>query len=79
MNQRGITVWINCSTSCLVARLGKEKQNRPLIKDLDDDQLHTYIMKKVGDRRIFYQQADVILTEDEISVENIIDRVSQLN
>jgi shikimate kinase len=79
MNQRGTTVWINCSTDCLVERLSKEKEKRPLIKDLDEEQLHTYIMKKVGDRRIFYVQASVILTEEDISVDNIIDRVSQLN
>jgi len=79
MNQKGTTVWINCSTNCLVQRLKHEKVKRPLIKDLDDDQLHTFIMKKIGDRRIFYQQAKIILTEDEISVEDIIDRVSQLN
>jgi shikimate kinase len=79
MNKKGTTVWINCSTTCLVERLHKDKEKRPLIKDLDDDQLHLYVMKKVGDRRIFYQQAKIILTEEEISIENIINRVSQLN
>lgn len=79
MNQKGTTIWINCSTSCLVDRLKDEKEKRPLIKDLDEEQLHIYVMKKVGDRRIFYQQAKIILTEEEVSVESIIDRVSQLN
>lgn len=79
MNKQGTTIWINCSTSCLVQRLKNEKAKRPLIKDLNEDQLHTYIMRKVGDRRIFYQQAKIILTEEEISVESIIDSVSQLN
>jgi shikimate kinase len=79
MNKQGTTVWINCSTECLLGRLSNEKDKRPLIKDLDEEQLSLYIMRKVGDRRIFYQQADVILTENEISVEAIMDRVSQLN
>ena len=79
MNKQGTTVWINCSTACLFGRLSKDKEKRPLIKDLDEEQLQSYIMKKVGDRRIFYQQANVILTEEEITLEAIIDRVSQLN
>ena len=79
MNQQGTTVWINCSTECLFGRLNKEREKRPLIKELGDEELQTYILKKVGDRRIFYQQAAVILTEDEVSVENILDRVAQLN
>lgn len=79
MNQKGTTVWIDCSTTCLVNRLKNEKEKRPLIKDLDEEQLHLYVMRKVGDRRIFYQQAKIILTEEEVSVDSIIDRVSQLN
>ncbi|ANE53340.1 shikimate kinase [Flavisolibacter tropicus] len=79
MNQKGTTIWIDCSTTCLVNRLKDEKEKRPLIKDLDDEQLHLYVMRKVGDRRIFYQQAKIILTEDEVSGDSIIDRVSQLN
>ena len=79
MNKQGTTVWINCSSECLFDRLHQEKEKRPLIKDLDEEQLKTFIQKKIGDRRIFYQQADVIITEDEVSLEKIMERVSQLN
>jgi shikimate kinase len=64
LNQHGLTAWINCSVDCLYSRLVKEKEKRPLIRSLSDQQLHTYISKKYFDRRIFYQKARLIFQED---------------
>jgi shikimate kinase len=71
MKKQGTTVWLNCSVDCLHERLKKEKENRPLIKDLSEDQLRSYIIKKFSDRKIFYQQANVIINEDEVNIEQL--------
>jgi shikimate kinase len=75
MKGKGTTVWINCSIECLYSRLVKEKSTRPLIREMPDDTLHGYIVKKFGDRSIFYQQASVILNESEVSIETLVDRI----
>src|ERR687886_1601662 len=48
LNKSGITVWINCSVECLHSRLIKEKNKRPLIKNLTGEQLKSYIIRKFG-------------------------------
>ena len=58
MNQTGTTVWINTSLDVLFQRLIKEKEVRPLLKDLSDEQLKDFIVKKYSDRKIYYEQAD---------------------
>jgi len=74
MKSRGTTVWINCSTDCLYSRLVKEKEKRPLIKNIPDNELRSYIIKKYSDRKIFYQQANVILAEDDVNLEALIEK-----
>jgi len=74
MKSRGTTVWINCSTDCLYSRLVKEKDKRPLIKNIPDNELRSYIIKKYSDRKIFYQQANVILAEDDVNLEALIEK-----
>ena len=76
MNSKGTTIWINCSPDCLFSRLIKEKEGRPLIKDLSDDQLLSYIIKKTSDRNIFYQQAKVILTEKDVTLERLTENLT---
>jgi shikimate kinase len=76
MNQAGITVWLNTALPVIFERLSREKQKRPLIKELTDDQLDAYISKKFADRRIYYEQAGIIAEEDEPGLlEKIIQQV----
>jgi shikimate kinase len=74
MKSRGTTIWINCSVDCLYNRLVKEKDKRPLIRSISDPELKAYIVKKYSDRKIFYQQAQVILMEDDITLDKLIEQ-----
>lgn len=75
MKRQGTTVWINCSVDCLYDRLIKEKNTRPMIKDLSDDQLRAFIIKKLGDRKIFYQQAGITINEEELTIDKLLQEV----
>ena len=74
MKSRGTAIWINCSVECLHSRLVKEKDKRPLISSIPDNELRSYIIKKFSDRKIFYQQAQVILNEDDVTLERLIEK-----
>jgi shikimate kinase len=75
MRKMGTTVWINCSVDCLHSRLIRERAHRPLISDLDEKGLRSFIVKKFGDRKIFYQQAAIILNEDDVQLDPLINRI----
>jgi shikimate kinase len=75
LKKQGTVVWINCSTDCLYQRLVKEKDKRPLIKKIPDADLKDYIVKKYSGRKIYYQQANVILPEEHITLENLINKI----
>lgn len=72
MKSRGITVWINCTADSLYNRLVKEKEKRPLVKAIPDEELKSFIVKKYADRKIFYQQAAVILAEESLTLDALI-------
>jgi shikimate kinase len=72
LKKSGTVVWFNCSIDCLHQRLINEKEKRPLISTVSDEQLKAYIIKKSSTRKIFYQQADVIINEDDISLEKLV-------
>ena len=75
MNRKGTSVWFNCSVECLFVRLVKEKDKRPLIRNLSDEDLRHFIIKKFGDRKIFYRQASVVINEDDITLDHIVDTI----
>jgi shikimate kinase len=75
MNRSGITVWLNTPISVLFDRLLKEKKQRPLLKDLSDAQLRGFIIKKFADRKIFYEQAEIVIDDENISLDKIIEKI----
>jgi shikimate kinase len=69
MKKYGIVVWLNTHIDILLHRLIKEKESRPLMKNIPDEEMRTFIIRKLNERKIYYEQADVILdNEDSISV-----------
>lgn len=75
MNQQGISVWLNTSTDVLYQRLAKEKSKRPLLKDLNDSQMKEFIQKKLADRKIYYEQASIILEEDTLTLDRLVEKI----
>ncbi len=75
MNQAGTTVWLNASVNTLFKRLSKEKEHRPLLKSLTDDQLRLFIKKKFSDRKIYYEQATMVLEDEDITLDQFIEKV----
>jgi shikimate kinase len=75
MNNNGTTVWLNTRMEVLYERLLKEKAERPLLRDLKDEQLKLFMVKKFSERRIYYEQAELVVEEDVASVESLIQNI----
>ena len=75
MKQAGVTVWINTSLDTLFARLSRERFHRPLLKDLSDEQLRSFIIKKFSDRKIYYEQSDVHIDDERTTVEQLAEKI----
>lgn len=69
MNENGLTVWLNPSIPVIVERLQRKQAKRPLIQDLSKDELASYTEKKLMERQPFYEQSQIIINDDEISLD----------
>jgi shikimate kinase len=72
MKSQGKVIWLNTSVEVLVQRLIKEKNTRPLIKNISDAELKSFIIKKLQGRKLYYEQADSCLHEDTLTIESLI-------
>jgi shikimate kinase len=79
LKKQGTVVWINCSTECLYQRLKEERDLRPIIKAIPEEDLKNFIIKKNSSRKIYYQQATVILPEEHITLENLLNKIFHAN
>lgn len=75
MNRSGTTIWLDTPVNVLFERLLKERQHRPLLKDLSDDQIKSFIIKKFSDRKIYYEQAAIIINEEPVQLDKLIEKI----
>jgi shikimate kinase len=75
MKDNGTVIWLNTCIDTLVQRLLKEKSHRPLIKSIDDKDLKAFILKKLQDRRLYYEQANIIVAEESLTIDDLSDLI----
>jgi shikimate kinase len=72
MKKSGKVIWLNTSIDALTNRLQKERITRPLISDVQEADLRRYVIRKLSERRMYYQQADVTVGEENTNLDELI-------
>jgi shikimate kinase len=76
MISSGITVYLKLTPARLRNRLIKSKNERPLLKGLDNDQLLLFIEKKLSEREKFYERAEIIIDGSDLDMDLLVSRIS---
>ena len=71
INKMSVSVYLKGSIPTICRRLRNEKEQRPLISDLNDDQLTEFVAKHLFERRNFYEKANQTLEIDHKSVDEL--------
>ncbi len=72
------SIFLKSSVANLIKNLSKEKNNRPLIKDMSDDELEEFIAKHLFERTFYYQKAKHTIIVDEKSKSEIVKMIMSL-
>lgn len=75
INEHSESVFLQTSVGNLTERLIKQKAKRPLIANIDDENLPEFIAKHLFERNPFYAKAKHIINTDHKSPEEIVDEI----
>ncbi|MCB0835704.1 MAG: shikimate kinase [Bacteroidetes bacterium] len=71
MNQKGITVYLKPDPETLIERLWYQKDYRPMIKDVPEEEFPNFIKSLLAKREESYQKAEYTLEDEQISVSHL--------
>jgi len=74
MNANGKTVYLQMSPPQLVSRL-HNREKRPLLKGMDDEQLLVFVEMKLKERNVFYNQAQIVINAFDLDAEILEERL----
>ncbi|RZK42247.1 MAG: dephospho-CoA kinase [Pedobacter sp.] len=71
MNENGRTVYLQMTPPQLVSRL-HNREKRPLLKGMDDEQLLAFVKLKLEERNPFYTQAQLVVDAFSLEVDELV-------
>jgi shikimate kinase len=63
MNQHGVSVFLDTAEALILERVRRKPDKRPLLKGKSDEVLRQFIRAKLSERRSFYEQAQIKLSQ----------------
>jgi shikimate kinase len=73
INSTGMSVYLKMSAETLFSRLKQSNQQRPLLKDMNDEELKAFIIRKLEERESFYSKAQFKVKAKDLNVEELAD------
>jgi len=77
INHNSESIFLRASISTLVERLSKQKEKRPLIAKITDEDLPEFIAKHLFERNIFYSKAQFSISTDNKTPEDIVKEITE--
>lgn len=78
INQNAVSIYLKGSIQTLAERLINEKETRPLLKNIKEEELKSFIAKHLFERNSFYNQATFTVSVDNKTVEKISNEIITL-
>jgi len=75
IKEKSISVFLKGSIQTLYDRLVDEKEKRPLIQDIPQQDLKEFIAKHLFERNNFYDKADITINIDDKSIADISNEI----
>ena len=77
MNENGISVWLQISVDAVMKRIAESKKPRPLLANLQGDELKKFVKAKMTEREKFYSQAHIQLSTEGVSLQHLKELIEE--
>ncbi|MDR2204841.1 MAG: AAA family ATPase [Flavobacteriaceae bacterium] len=76
INEKSESIFLRTSVKTLSERLLKQKNRRPLISKISDENLPEFIAKHLFERNPFYNKAKITINSDDKTAEQICEEIA---
>ena len=72
ITEYSLSIYLRASIDTIYERLINDKKKRPLVKDISNENLKEFIAKHLFERSLFYTKANLLLSVDNKTVDEIV-------
>jgi shikimate kinase len=72
MNEEGTTVYIKMHSKSLTERLNRARRLRPVVRDIQNDDMQEFVKEQLQERSIYYEQAKITIKGESLDIGELI-------
>lgn len=69
------SIYLKASIENLIRRISSSKSDRPLLANLNEDEMNDFVAKHLFERSFFYHQAQFVVNTDDKSIDEIVNQI----
>jgi len=77
MQKSGVTVYVKMHPKSLAQRLNKARRLRPIIRDIQNDDMQAFVEEQLQAREEFYNQAQIIVKGESLDLGELVKKLGQ--
>src|SRR5690606_14036728 len=77
MHRQGITMYLRARAEEIARRLENERSQRPLLRDIEKQDLVGVIRERIAGREKFYLQAKLVMEHDNLTVDLLLEALQK--
>jgi len=78
MLETGIVIYLKMTPHQIKERLAGDDTERPLLKGINNEEIHNFIEKKLKEREKFYNRAHIIADGYNFNAETLLEKINKL-
>ncbi|MEN8120479.1 MAG: shikimate kinase [Bacteroidota bacterium] len=79
INQNGISVYLKAGIPLIISRLKGGKDERPLIKEKNEEELKKYVSELLLKRETYYNRAKLVVDAKSLNIEKLKNLIQSFN
>jgi shikimate kinase len=72
MKESGTTVYLKMHPKSLAHRLNQARRLRPVIRDISNNDMYSFVEDQLTEREVFYEQADVTVKGEDLDIGDLV-------
>ena len=78
INAKGLSIYLKADKKTLASRLKPERVERPLLSNLPDDFLESFIENHLDSRKKYYEKAKITIDVAQLSIQDVVQKILEV-
>ena len=76
MQESGTTIYLKMHPKSLAHRLNRARRLRPVVRDVQNNDMQEFVEEQLDEREVYYNQADITIKGESLDIDELVSKLN---